>query len=134
MSPVSFAVAIVVGLVVSVPVLALMVSLSRERALDLAAVQLAAIAAVYAGSSLAGGGVSVFVTEMVGVFAFIAFALFGRWGSPAILAVGYLAHGVWDAIHHLGAISTWLPDWYAPFCLGYDGIVAVFVWAMFRRR
>jgi hypothetical protein len=87
-----------------------------------------------AGSSLAGGGVSVFVTEMVGVFAFIAFALFGRWGSPAILAVGYLAHGVWDAIHHLGAISTWLPEWYAPFCLGYDGIEAVFVWALFLRR
>jgi hypothetical protein len=69
MSPVSFGVAIVVGLVVAAPVLALMYYISRERALDLAAVQLAAIASVYAGSSLAGGGVSVFVAEMVGVFA-----------------------------------------------------------------
>jgi hypothetical protein len=77
-------------------------------------------------------GVSVFVAEMVGVFAFILIALFGRWGSPAILAVGYLAHGVWDAIRR-GDLDL-APRWYAPFCLGYDAIVAVFVWAMFLRR
>ena len=134
MPPLIFVVAIVVGLVVAAPVLALMHYISRERALDLAAAQLAAIAAVYAGSSLAGGGIPVFIIEMVAVFFFVAIALFGRWGSPAILAAGYLAHGVWDAVHHLGAISTWLPDWYAPFCLGYDGIVAAYVWAVFARR
>jgi hypothetical protein len=119
----SFVVAVIVGVVVAAPVLALMAYISRERALDLLAVQLAAIAAVYAGSSLAEGGIPVFAAEMIGVVAFIVVALFGRWGSPAILAAGYSAHGAWDAIHHLGVISTFLPDWYAPFCLGYDGIV-----------
>jgi hypothetical protein len=130
----AFLVAIIVGIIVAVPVLALAKYISRERALDLMAVQLAAIAAVYAGSSLAGGGIPVFVAEMIGVTAFVVVALFGRWGSPAILAAGYFAHGAWDAIHELGVISTFLPDWYAPFCLGYDGIVGAFVALVFVRR
>jgi hypothetical protein len=130
----SFVVAIVVGVVVAVPVLALAYWLSRERALDLLAVQLAAIAGVYAGSSLSLGGVDLLATEMIAIVAFVAAALFGRWESPTVLAAGYFAHGAWDAIHHLGAIATFLPEWYAPFCLGYDGIVGAFVLAVFGRR
>ena len=129
----SFAIAIVVGVAMTVPVLALVYWLSPERALDILAVQLAAIAAVYIGSSLAGGGVSVLSVEIVGLTAFVVVALYGRWGSPALLAGGYAAHGAWDFIHHLGAIPTFLPDWYAPFCLGYDFVVAGFVAAVFLR-
>ena len=130
----TFVLAMIVGVVIAAPVLALLAYIPRDRALDLLAVQLGAIAAVYAGSSLAGGAIPVLAVELVGVFAFAAVALFGRWGSPTILAAGYVGHGVWDAIHHLGAIPTFLPDWYAPFCLGYDGIFAAFVAVMFFRR
>src|SRR5262245_46553972 len=112
------------------PVVGLVYVLSRSRALDFLALQLAAIAAVYAGSSLTDGRVSVVAVEVIAVSAFFTFALFGRWGSPVILAAGYFAHGAWDAIHHLGAIPTFLPDWYAPFCLAYDWIVGVFIGAM----
>ena len=116
------------------PVLGLVYALSRQRALDFLAVQLAAIAAVYAGSSLTDGRVSVVAVEIIGVIAFLSSSLFGRWGSPAILATGYFAHGVWDVVHHLGAIPTFLPDWYAPFCLGYDWVVGLLVVAMFLRQ
>lgn len=125
----SFAAAIVVGVVLALPVLALAYFLPRSRALDLMAVQLAAIAAVYAGSSLAGGSFSVISVEVAAITAFFAASLFGRWGSPAILVVGYLAHGAWDIAHHLGSIPTFLPDWYGPFCLAYDLVVAAFVGA-----
>ena len=130
----AFVIAIVVGVVVAAPVLWLMNWISRERALDLLAVQLAAIAAVYAGSSLAGNALGVFAAEFLGVAGFITVALFGRWGSPALLAAGYAAHIGWDLIHEVGVLPTFLPDWYAPFCLGYDGIVAAFIAVVFMRR
>ena len=129
----SFVIALVIGVAMAAPVLALVHWLSRQRALDILAVQLGAIAAVYIGSSLAGGGVPVLSVEIIGLTGFVLVALYGRWGSPALLAAGYAAHGAWDFVHHLGAIPTFLPEWYAPFCLGYDFVVAGFVAAVFLR-
>ena len=53
--------------------------------------------------------------------------------QPALLAAGYFAHGGWDVLHHLGALPTLLPEWYVPFCLGYDGIVGAYLLAAFPR-
>ena len=130
----SFVGAMIVGVTLAAPAVGLVYALSRQRGLDFLALQLAAIAAVYAGSSLTDGRVSVVALEVIGVVAFFSFSLFGRWGSPALLALGYFAHGAWDAVHHLGAIPTFLPDWYAPFCLAYDWVVGVFIGARFLRR
>lgn len=116
------------------PALGLVYALSRQRGLDFLALQLAAIAAVYAGSSLTDGRVSVVSLEVIGVIAFFSLSLFGRWSSPALLAVGYFVHGAWDALHHLGAIPTFLPDWYAPFCLAYDWLVGAFIVVRFMRQ
>ncbi|MGH7803709.1 MAG: DUF6010 family protein [Candidatus Binatia bacterium] len=130
----SFLIAIVVGVVVAVPVLVLAKRMTREGALDLMAVQLGAIAAVYVGSSLALGGIPLVATEMIGVTGFVVLALMGRWGSVSLLVIGYAAHAVWDLLHYWGVFLTFLPEWYAPFCLGYDGIVAAFVAAVLMRR
>jgi len=130
----SFATALVVGVLLAAPVLGLAYVLSRSRALDLMAMQLAAISTVYAGSSLAGGSFAVISAELAAITAFVAVSLFGRWGSPALLVVGYLAHGAWDILHHTGAIPTFLPDWYAPFCLAYDGAVGAFAAAFLLQR
>jgi hypothetical protein len=123
----------IVGIVMAAPMLGLVYVISRQRGLDFIALQLGAIAAVYAGSSLAGGGFSVVAVEVVGVFAFVAVSLFGRWGSPAILAAGYFGHAAWDVFHDLGAIPTFLPGWYAPFCLAYDCLFGAFIAAFFLR-
>jgi hypothetical protein len=130
----SFLGPVVIGIILAVPGLALVYFLSRERALDILAVQLGAIAAVYAGSSLTDGRLSVLVPELTAITAFLAVALFGRWGSPALLTAGYVAHGAWDALHQVGAMSTALPGWYAPFCLSYDWVFAIFVGALFLRK
>jgi hypothetical protein len=84
--------AIIAGVIAAVPVLALMYFLSRQRALDFLAVQIAAIVAVYIGSSLTDGRASAVAPEIIGAIAFFSFSLFGRWVSPAILATGYFAH------------------------------------------
>ena len=128
-----FVTATIVGVVLTAPLLALLYYLSRQRALDFLAVQLASIAAIYIGSSLSSGGVAVSATEIIAFSGFVALALFGRWDAPALLIAGYFAHGVWDIVHHVGAIQTYLPSWYGPLCLGYDFVMAAFVGAVFMR-
>ena len=51
-----------------------------------------------------------------------------------VLALAYVAHGAWDTAHHLGAVSTAIPRWYPSFCLGYDWLVAVYIWNRFGRQ
>ena len=47
---------------------------------------------------------------------------------PLWLALGYLGHGLWDALHGHG-IPAVLPAWYAPACLGFDwAVAAVLLW------
>lgn len=130
----SFLQAFVVGVLMTVPALALAYALSRQRALDVLAIQLGAIAAVYAGASLAAGGLAVNVAEITVVFVFLGITLIGLWISPPVLAGGYFAHGLWDVLHHWGLIPTLLPDWYAPFCLGYDWVVGAFIAVAIVRR
>lgn len=36
-----------------------------------------------------------------------------------LLAAGWAAHALFDAVHHRGATSC-LPDWYPALCAGYD--------------
>ena len=122
-----------VGATAAVPTVGLGLYLARNRALDLLALQFAAIAAVYVGASLTKGQISVIWIETVAVVVFLLLALFGRWASPALLALGYFVHGLWDAVHHWGVIPGFLPDWYGPFCLGYDWALAVFVGLTFVR-
>lgn len=130
----SFLQAFVVGVLMTVPSLALAHALSRPRALDVLAIQLGAIAAVYAGASLAEGGLAVNVAEITVVFVFLGITLIGLWISPPVLAAGYFAHGAWDVLHHWGLIPTLLPDWYAPFCLGYDWVVGAYIAVAIVRR
>lgn len=79
-------------------------------------------------------------TETAGV---AAFALLGLLGVrlPALLALGYFAHGLWDLVHELHAhgmrqvLGAWeltdLPLAYGAFCLAFDWWVVAFV---VRRR
>ena len=49
--------------------------------------------------------------------------------SPLWLALGWLAHPIWDVVLHLmGAGTSFTPAWYALACLGFDPLVAVYVW------
>lgn len=126
-------VGIVVGLLMAAATAAIVARFSAERALDVCAMLLPAIAAVYAGSSLAGAPQTL-VVEVTGVTAFFVVAIVGRWSLPLLVAVGYAAHGVWDLLHDAGLLATALPSWYGPFCAAYDWFMAAFVVAVLLRR
>jgi hypothetical protein len=129
----SFVSGMAIGAVMAAAVTAPVTLFGRDRALDLLAIQLAAIGAIYAGFALVDVRLSVQVTEIVGALVFFAVSAVGLWFSPLVLALAYLAHGAWDTVHHLGAVSTAIPRWYPSFCLGYDWLVAAYIWNRFSR-
>ena len=106
--------------------------LSKEAGFDSLAVQLGFVGGVYFGFSVAQGSVSELLIEFfqAGAFMFAAVLALGT-DSPGVLAGGYLAHGVWDALHHPRAVTTPVRGWYPPFCAVFDVVVAAFVLVRF---
>jgi hypothetical protein len=102
--------------------------LPAERGLDLLAVGLAVVGAVYLGSALNDGRLRLQLLEGgVAVF-FLVLALVGLWYAPLVLAAGWLLHAVWDYFHHphpLGAPVA--AHWYPLACLSFDVLVAAFL-------
>ena len=106
--------------------------LARDTAFGLLAILLGMIASVYLGYALNDGRLRAFQVEYVGMVAFAALATIAlARHSAVLLALGYLAHGLWDLIHHRRNVDTRMPWWYVPLCLGYDTVVAIYVVARF---
>lgn len=45
--------------------------------------------------------------------------------APALIGAGWLAHAVWDAIHHEGHGPTEVRTWYPPLCAMADLVIGV---------
>jgi hypothetical protein len=106
--------------------------LDDDAAFGFLAVLLGAIAGVYLGFALADGRVRALGTEYVGMAATAALATLGLVvTSPLLLAVGYLGHGLWDAIHRPKGLDTVIPWWYVPLCIGYDAVVGLYILVRF---
>jgi hypothetical protein len=88
--------------------------------LSLHALLLAAIAWVYVGFALLDGRQGNVALEGFVAFAFLALALLSLIYSPYLIAAGFVAHGLWDLIHHSRAVTTSVPTWYPRFCAMYD--------------
>ena len=51
--------------------------------------------------------------------ALLAFALLSLIYSPYLIAAGFVAHGLWDLLHHSRGVTTSVPGWYPRFCAMY---------------
>jgi hypothetical protein len=95
--------------------------------LEVHAVLLAAIGAIYVGFALADGRQRTLAVEVAGALLFGGMAVAGLWTSAWVLAAGYALHGVWDALHHRSAIPGRYAPWYIPLCAVYDTVVAAYL-------
>jgi hypothetical protein len=87
---------------------------------------LAAVGAVYIGFAIADGRASAFAVQAVSASAFVAIAYLGvTRDAPALIGAGWLAHAVWDAIHHEGHGPTEVRTWYPPFCAMADLVIGI---------
>lgn len=127
--PAGAAVGAVLSLLMVAPV---WLFLSKSAGFEFFAVQLGFIGGVYFGFAVSRGSVNELVLEFLvaGTFMFVGAIALGN-DSKLVLAAGYLAHGVWDAVHHPRAVTTPVRTWYPPFCAVFDLIVFAFVLVRF---
>jgi hypothetical protein len=123
--PLGAAVGAVLALVMVAPI---WLFLSEEAGFDSLAVQLGFIGGVYFGFAVSRGSIGELVLEFLvaGAFMFVGVIALGN-DSPLVLAAGYAAHGLWDAVHHPRGVSTPVRNWYPPFCAVFDVVVAAFI-------
>lgn len=122
------------GIGLAIAAFLLVTQLPPERQLDVLAVALGAIGAVYLGSALAEKSRRSIVLEAIATVLCIALALAGLWLSPLALILGYGLHGIWDFLHHPVPVGAQIPQrWYPPLCVGFDWAIAVaMVWQYCR--
>ena len=101
---------------------------------QLAALLLATIAGVYLGFAVMDGNAVRLVREALAAIAFIAFAAAAMIYDPMWLPFGYIAHGIWDWLHHLPPFKLKMPSWYIPLCAAYDILAGVGIWLIWWLR
>ena len=101
--------------------------LPKAFALEILALLLSAIAAVYVGFALSDGRIKLILIEAGVALTFLVVSALGLQISSLFLAAGYFIHGGWDSLHHPSGIQTKITGWYPPFCLIYDWLLAIFI-------
>lgn len=99
-----------------------------------AALLLTAIAGIYLGFAVLDGRTTRLIREGVVALVFIGFSAFAMIYNPLWLPAGYIAHGIWDWLHHAPAFRLKMPSWYIPFCAVYDILAGVGIWLIWVLR
>ena len=116
-------------------VLGLLFALASHRRGDLTlfAFGLVVAALVYVALVIRNGSSGWFALEAGGLLIFAAFAALGL-RSPGWLGAGWLAHVAWDIGLHLDRAQSVVSPWYPLGCVGFDLIVAGFLFAAATSR
>ncbi len=88
---------------------------------------MAATAAVYVGSALAGGDTSILELETAIAAMLFMMALAGLWRSMAFTAAAFFLHGVWDILHSFNALGANAGPIFPVFCIAFDWVIAGFI-------
>lgn len=121
-----------IGLALGVAIFARIVGLDRERAFY--PVVLIVIASYYALFAVMGGSAAELWVESAIVVLFAAAAALGFRVSLWWAVAGLAAHGVFDFFHHFFIAGRGVPEWWPPFCLGYDVAAAACLAALLLGR
>jgi hypothetical protein len=85
---------------------------------------LAGIGFVYIGFAVSDGRVRSIVIQAISALVFLNLAQIGiREESNLLLGLGFIAHGVWDALHHEHRGWTHVRTYYPPFCAAADFVI-----------
>ncbi len=100
-----------------------------SRQIELWAIILVIIAAIYIGFGISDGRKKEMIIEFLNGAFFIILAVLGIWYSIYFLITGYILHGFWDILHGSKQIKTNVQEWYPPFCMIYDWTIGI--WLIF---
>ncbi len=102
---------------------------------DLLATGLLAAAAIYVVFAVIWGEEGWIRFEAVGVALFSLIAFLARRFGILWIGAGWLLHIGWDYLFHMvGPGEHLVPEWYPPFCIGFDLLVGLYIlWTVFRK-
>jgi len=93
---------------------------------------LIAIAAFYVVFAFEHSDHSGIALQSVIALGFMALALIGYKSSLWLIVAGLVLHGIFDAVS-LAYTANPAPNWWGPFCIGVDGLLALMLcWCMLR--
>lgn len=101
--------------------------LPEELVYPFFALLLSLAAGVYVGFAVVDTSGTEYILQWVVALGFVGLGLIGIWISPYFLAAGWILHAIWDLLHHKHVLKTKTEEWYPPFCLSYDLVVAGFI-------
>lgn len=104
--------------------------LPHALSVTLAGTVLALVGGIYIGFALLDGRPVVLVRECAAAVAFMLFAAVSATFAPALLPLGYIAHGLWDAAHHDHGLDLAMPRGYVPLCAVYDALAGIGLWTI----
>lgn len=94
----------------------------------LAALILCVIGGVFIGFASIDGRVEQLILETAVAVVFALFALISLKLNPALIPLGYIAHGLWDWAHNSPILDVRAPNWYIPLCAVYDILLGFGLW------
>ena len=121
------------GAIARIATAVIVLKVFSQRYVEILAIFLAVIAALYVGPTI-GGGQPAYFLEFIVALLLIALCVYAVRGSLLVLAAGYALHGLWDLAHG-PLVPHVLPVWYAPLCVGYDiAVAACIVYFYFKSQ
>lgn len=118
----------VLGIVLSIPLILFANKCKGRKLLHLLGTSLVVAAIIYIGFSIAWGNAAWLGVELLGVSIYSFFYWLANRYSILWLAVGWIAHPLWDiAIHLKGAGAHIVPEWYAIACVSFDILIAIYI-------
>jgi uncharacterized protein DUF6010 len=98
----------------------------ERDALAYNAMLLTGISWVYLGFAIADGRRSSIGVQIASALVCLNLAFFGyRWDSRLVVGLGFIAHGVWDWLHHNHRGPTEVRTYYPPFCAVADIVIGI---------
>ena len=92
------------------------------------------VASCYLLFAAMAGARAALAAELVAFAAFLILAVLGARRWPVLVAIGLLAHGVFDLLHGHLVANPGVPSWWPGFCLAYDVAAGAYLMLLIARR
>jgi hypothetical protein len=125
---------LLVGLAVAVAVFAYGWQFRLDRSRAFYTVVLMVVASYYVLFAAMGGSTGTLVTEVLIMGCFAVLSTVGHARSMWLVVIGLAGHGVLDMFHGEIVANPGVPQWWPPFCMGYDLLAAAGLALLLSRR
>lgn len=125
-----YAIGIILGLVIAA--VATGIGFARDRSFY--PTVLIVIATYYVLFAVMGGTYEVLIIELLVAGGFLLLAILGYRTSLWVVALGLVAHGIFDYVHGSFIENAGVPGWWPGFCLAIDVTLGVWLIAFLVKR